>query len=141
MSFGYCVGDIVLGITIVNRAISALKETGGSSTEYQAVVRELSDLLQVLKYLESTHRAGSRHADVNFLNAVAAHAQKSAEDVQSFLESISKYESLRCGRQWYQKIPRKLQWNFADSKKINDFRCKLNAHLSLIQTLQDCQQV
>ena len=143
MSFGYSVGDIALGIKLIGTAIASLKESDGASSEYQGILRDLSDLQHILNFLQDARlQANTSNADVTLLNAVAARAQKLAQDVGIFLESIHKYgHSLGHDSDKHRHIPRKLQWGLIESKKLSTLRTNVSSQLNIINALQQSQHL
>lgn len=58
ISFGFSVSDFIAASQLIAGIISSLKESGGSRSEYQELVRELVILDRTLKHLDTLKGPG-----------------------------------------------------------------------------------
>ena len=136
MSFRYSLSDIALGVKIIGTAITALKEYGGASSEYQELQRDLTDLQHVLHFLQTLHGKPG-FGDLDTLNLIATRATASTARLDDFLRSIRKYESyLTRSSKWNNAISRKLQWALLESKKVKKLHTRVALDMRIINNLQ-----
>ncbi|XXG93972.1 hypothetical protein Hte_000222 [Hypoxylon texense] len=88
MSFGFSVGDFLAVGKLVTDIVSCLKDTGGSRTEYQDLVRELECLQAALIHLDKLTATKTPH-DLTAIKYTALSCRRPLED---FLARIRKYE-------------------------------------------------
>jgi hypothetical protein len=67
----------------------ALKETGGASSDYQEVARQLETLVSILQEVQSLK---ATKTDLHLINAIRGQAQLSQETLITFQQKINKYD-------------------------------------------------
>ncbi|KAK1731580.1 uncharacterized protein BDZ83DRAFT_725657 [Colletotrichum acutatum] len=134
MSFGWSTGDIIVALQLFNKVRIALKDSGGSRTEYQnaiAFIDELSTTLRTLDDIQTT----SPHPDL--LQDVCSHAKRLRIEVDLFLKTIQdEYgESLgpfsTSGKT--RILQNKIRYAISTSKNVQGLRVKIGPELSTLQ--------
>lgn len=93
MSFGFSAGDFISALELVGTVISALRSSGGSSSEYRALVSQLYTLETALLEVKRLELDEEQHAQVIALRQAAAQCQRA---IDAFWQKIKKYQpSLR----------------------------------------------
>ena len=89
MSFGFSVGDFLTAASLIQQAVSALRDSGGSAFQYRRLDLELYTLSRVLEqvdHLEASEGLGST------VEAIKATALTCQVPLREFLKSIRQYE-------------------------------------------------
>ena len=95
VGFGFSAGDVIAALDLVTTIVSALRESGGSSAEYQALVSQLYTLETALLRVKRLEIDESQYAEVIALRQAAAQCQTT---IDAFWKKIQKYQpSLREG--------------------------------------------
>ena len=137
--FGFSVGDCIAVCILIKDAIKALDDYGGSSTEYQEIIRELWALDRALLEVEMISRSHDATAEMNALN----HTVKILTDqckacIQEFLKGLKGHErSLSkngSGSKW-RDAKSKLGWAMLKKDDLARFRSQINGHSSAINIL------
>ena len=89
MSFGYSVSDCIAGANLTYRLIEALRETKGSSHEFQQAMTELGSLQQM--FLTVGQMRASPSLDIATINAASVIVLSSMELIGNFLERTKAY--------------------------------------------------
>ena len=84
MSFGFSAGDFIAASQLIAGIISSLKESGGSKSEYQGLVRHLANLDHTLKHLDTLK--GSR------VDSIKCAALPCRYQLDAFFQSIRPYD-------------------------------------------------
>lgn len=88
--FGFSAGDIAEAIKLIAKIAKALKESGGSATEYQDTMKSLGSQLLMLQHLEAIHSKIRDKAVASTLQVLALRAK---QPILEFMERTRKYES------------------------------------------------
>jgi hypothetical protein len=140
-SFGWSAGDIVAAIKVVATIISALKDAGGASRQYQQTVQDLEMLEIVLRHLENVKCNDPTFAQAN---AICARSQASQRALRDLLDGFQKFEkTLGSGAPtgWHRGAHRKVQWALFASKELNKLQASLGMQLQSTMFLLQCQQL
>ena len=133
--FGFSVGDFVAGIELTAKVIRALKESGGASSEYQQILRELESLEIILQHLSSLKATKENH---HYVNAFRGQAQSIQVLVQQFLDSITKYKS-SLGATAHRGVRhgsgKKIQWTLLRQPEVAKLRSTIEFQISILNLL------
>lgn len=134
-AFGFSVGDFVDGVELVRQVISSLKDSAGSSKEYQDLIHELYSLKRALlevKHLNIDETLGPQKT------ALEQAAIRCQDTISQFLLKIEKYQpSLRAGgsgSSWRDRL-RKIQWTLYRKEDVRWFRAQIQGHTSSIMMM------
>ncbi|KAM7219471.1 hypothetical protein V8F06_005205 [Rhypophila decipiens] len=89
MSFGFSVGDFIAVGGVIADIVSSLKDSTGSKSDYQELIRELNALDRALKGLEKLQLTASSPGTVDSIKCAALSCRVPLEQ---FLTKIKKYE-------------------------------------------------
>jgi hypothetical protein len=133
--FGFSPSDIVLFAQFTARVISALKEEGGSKTEYQHAVWCCEGLAVVLNEIKSLD---FRHVPDNFLQQLRQCSSDAENFARDFRKTIYRYEK-SLGQQSnhgrLRSAPKRVQWALMAADDLDKFRQSLAAKLDLVKVL------
>ncbi|KAF2489919.1 hypothetical protein BU16DRAFT_597520 [Lophium mytilinum] len=135
MSFGFSVGDVVTVGKLIADIISSLRDTGGSKSEYQEIVRELETLNSVLKHIDQLKPSGKRSESLDSIKYAALSCR---QPLEQFLGKIRKYENglgIWGKRGGIGLAKNKLQWTFGHKEEIHKLQSYLNVHVGTINIL------
>jgi hypothetical protein len=136
--FGFSVGDFISGIDALVTVIKAVRDVGGSSTQYQALASEFETLKTGLSSI-LLFDLEPQTSDV-YKNLCEAAA--SCEDcIESFIKRIAKYQPwLKPDTEGWKAVLRKIQWAFCKKKDVVEFKqqitqrlCTIQLHISAVQ--------
>jgi hypothetical protein len=130
---GYSVSDIISGIKWVAQLLSALKEKGGASSDYQQIIRDVNRLEYILQEIQKTPRTETNTSHFRFICSTASELKTTLEE---FVDSINKYDEA-LGPEWRRSewIPRKLQWQVVESPKVKALQSKIAFQFLIIEML------
>ncbi|KAI1759347.1 hypothetical protein GGR53DRAFT_150799 [Hypoxylon sp. FL1150] len=134
MSFGFSVGDFLAVGKLVTDIISSLKESGGSRTDYQDLVRELECLQAGLVHLDKFTGTGSS-PDLTAIKYTALSCRRPLED---FLAKIRKYEKslgIRSKGNPMKGVIDKIKFPLSHKEDIQKLQVYLSVHVSTINML------
>jgi len=139
--FGFSAGDIAMAIQVVVKVAQGLKNSGGSASEYQDIIKYLQSLLLTLQHLETLR---SKTKDESIAKAVEALASAAQKPMLEFMEDIRKYEvtlgqksssnSIRSGFH-------KTDWALRIAKKGVKLRANISAELESLHLLLGSQSL
>lgn len=134
MSFGFSVGDFLAVGKLVTDIVSCLKDSGGSRTDYQDLVRELECLQAVLIHLDKLIATGTPHD----LTAIKYAALSCGRPLEEFLARIRKYE--RSLGIWSKGNPikgviDKISFPLAHRDEVQRLQAYLSVHVGMINIL------
>jgi hypothetical protein len=135
VGFGFSAGDFIAALELVHTVINTLRDSGDSSTEYQALIRQLYTLESALIRVKHLELDDVQHAEVVALRQAAAQCQNT---INGFLEKVKKYQpSLRPGGSgrrvkdgWM-----KVKWALCKKEDVVGFKADLAAHTGSIELL------
>jgi hypothetical protein len=136
--FSFSVGDFISGIDALVTAIKAVRDVGGSSTQYQALASELETLQTGLSSI-TFFDLEPQSSDV-YMNLCEA-AASCEECIKSFVKTIAKYQIfLKPNSKGWKANLRKIDWAFCKEKDVVEFRqqvtqriCTIQLHISAVQ--------
>ncbi|KAI9679710.1 MAG: hypothetical protein M1822_007316 [Bathelium mastoideum] len=137
MSFGWSVGDCFAALNFLIQVFSSLKDSGGSQSEYQELLRELNGLKTALQHIDNLQATGDTLSPrLIELKSIALACRVPLEE---FVSKVKKYEkglgsesSKR--RRIVKDTTRKIQWlgMKADVHRLQHY---LNIHIGTINIL------
>jgi hypothetical protein len=131
MSFGWSVGDIALVTKTVVKVGKALRESGGSASEYQDAVNFLTSIEQMLRGLETLLL---EHPNLRWEAELKEQGNNIKAAIKSFTRKIEKYNSSLgegTNRSKARRMPREVQFALSDQVK------ELRAHVTQPQVVLD----
>lgn len=142
MSFGFSVGDFLAAASLIEQAVSALQESGGSGFQYQRLTLQLHALGKTLQEVDRLEYAEGLEPTVEAIKATALTCQL---PLKEFLNSIKKYDqSLGLGRSAGIMKDVALKVKFVASKKpeaVMKLRAEITTYLGSINLLLGLYQV
>jgi hypothetical protein len=133
--FEFSAGDFIAALKLVSTITSALRDSGGSSTEYKALICQLSTLKIVLEQVQELELDDTYHAEVVALRQAAAQCRRT---IDAFWEKIRKYQpnlgdegsgsAIKDG--WS-----KVKWAVCKKEDIARFKADLMGHTESIDLL------
>ncbi|KAI9692915.1 MAG: hypothetical protein M1822_004910 [Bathelium mastoideum] len=132
--FGISIGDFIALINVTVTIVNALKDSTGSTKEYQDVVRELESLSLALINVRDikTDRTELKAA----LTSVVSNCGRT---VQDFLNKIRRFEvslgTPGCSRRKFRDGLRKIQWALYSKDDIRSFQMELYSHTASLNIL------
>lgn len=137
--FGFSVGDLIAGISLIVTSIQAVQDGKGSSAQFQALTSELNSLRAGLGAIHELGLEQTAYKEHTAIQEAAAECQRCIED---FVRKVSKYQIfLRPGVDGWKASCRKIQWAFCNKKDVADFRDQLVQRSSAINMLMLSLQV
>lgn len=133
MSFGFSPGDIVIFTQFAAKAISSLREEGGSKSEFQLAERQCRAFLSVMDELQSLDLS---NLPDSFRNKLDEYSTNVHEFINDFRKTIERYERSMGESSEHGSIrsaPRKVQWAFMAADDLGKFRQSLAAQLDLVK--------
>jgi hypothetical protein len=130
MSFGFSVGDFVTATMLIKDIVVCLKDSGGSSSEYQELMLELDGLRQALTKIEHLQGSAEQMPAINSIKVAAPNCDFVLRD---FLQKLKKYQqSLEHGksRGWVIDSSKKVKWELTMKNDVQTLRGYLLAHTS-----------
>ncbi|KAI7968555.1 hypothetical protein EIK77_006574 [Talaromyces pinophilus] len=132
MSFGFSPGDITLFLGFATKVVKALKEAGGSKSEYCLAQRQCQDFLRAM---DNVQRLDLSNVSDSFRRQIEEYSTHTQEFVKDFKETIVKYEK-SMGKSSYRgfltSAPKKIQWAFSAADDLDKFRQSLSAQVNLV---------
>jgi len=130
---GVSAGDFIAAINLTKEVIAALRDSGGSSKEFQDVISELRALLIILHDVKDLELDVEQRRERAALRAQSALCQ---DIIYAFLDQIKKYyPCLRHGgssSSWKDGL-RRVQWALCEKKELVAFRMALTSHIQTIE--------
>ncbi|SRR6266536_947411 len=104
---GYSLNDIISGIRFIAKAISALRENGGASSDYQQILNDVDYLEYILQDIQ---KATLTQTNASHFGLIRDKASELETILRDFVSSTNKYTgALGHQSRWSNEIPRKLQ--------------------------------
>jgi hypothetical protein len=123
MSFGWSAGDIVAAVDTLITIGKALRESGGSASEFQDAVAFITGVGKTITGIQTIIQS---NPNLDWEPDLVEQATRLKKAVEDFRKKIDKYEpslGSRSTRRKIQKIPRAIQ--FALISDIKDLRTKV----------------
>ncbi|KAK1493164.1 hypothetical protein CTAM01_09572 [Colletotrichum tamarilloi] len=134
MSFGWSAGDIVAALQLLNKVRIALKDSGGSKTDYQDATSFLDELSTTLRTLDSI-QITSPHPEL--LQDISDHVERLRKEIDMFLKALQNDYGGSLGPFSTSSKPtmlqRKIQYGMSTSKRVQSLRAKIGPELSTLQ--------
>lgn len=133
MSFGFSPGDIALFLRFATTVFKALKEAGGSRSEYRFAQQQCQSFLIVM---DDVQRLDLSTVSDSFRSQIEEYSTHTREFVKDFKRAITKYEKSMgksSHRGFIASAPKKVQWAFSAADDLDKFRQSLFAQVNLIQ--------
>lgn len=142
MSFRFSVGDFLAAAGLIEQAVSALQEAGGSSFQYQRLSLQLHALGKALQEVDRLEYVEGLEPTVEAIKATALSCQL---PLQEFLNSVKKYDqSLGLGQSAGIMKDVVFKVKFVSTKKpeaVTKLRAEITAYLGSINLLLGLYQV
>jgi len=137
--FGFSVGDLIAGISLIITSIKAVQDGKGSSAQFQALASELRSLRAGLGAIHELDLEQTAYKEHTAIQEAAAECQLCIED---FVRKVSKYQIfLRPGVDGWKASCKRIQWAFCKKKDVADFRDQMAQRSSAINMLMLSLQV
>ncbi|KAF2263666.1 hypothetical protein CC78DRAFT_617451 [Lojkania enalia] len=130
--FGFSVGDIIAGTNLLITSINAIRDGGGSASEYQAVTATLRQVSTALEGLNEL-----RINDANHLRALEVAASQCGATIYQFVNKIGKYHvilSPDASVKSWKSVLRKIEWSLYSKEDVRRFQAQLQGDLLALQT-------
>ncbi|KAI1459628.1 hypothetical protein F4805DRAFT_419707 [Annulohypoxylon moriforme] len=134
MSFGFSVGDFLAVGKLATDIISSLKDSGGSRTEYQHLLRELECLQAALVHLDRLSETRNTHG-VATIKYTALSCRRPLEE---FLTKIRKYDGslgIQSKPNPIKGVVDKVKFPLAHKDEVQALQAYLNVHINTINIL------
>jgi hypothetical protein len=135
VGFGFSAGDFISALELVATVVDALRESGESSTEFRALVAQLTTLQTALESVNRLDIDDAQQGEVIALQQAAAQCQRT---IDAFWKKIEKYQPhLRTGgsgsrvRDGWMKI----KWAVLKKEDLVRFKMDLVGHTESIEML------
>ena len=132
--FGFSVGDLFLGLKLLQESIDAVNDSKGAAADFTALAKEITSLqdgLEAIEELQENHPFSLKQATA--LDRAISTCQESIEE---FLTSISKYQPhLKAKTSGLHSNYRKIKWTVCKKDDVAKFRAQLGRHASAITML------
>ncbi|EED12731.1 hypothetical protein TSTA_052530 [Talaromyces stipitatus ATCC 10500] len=133
MSFGFSPGDIALFLGFATKVVKALKEAGGSRSEYCHAQQQCEGFLMVM---DDVQRLDLSNVSDSFRSRIEEYSAHTQEFVKDFKRTIVKYEKSMgksSHRGFITSAPKKVQWAFSAADDLEKFRQSLSSQVNLVQ--------
>lgn len=135
VGFGFSTGDFIAALELVATVINALRDTGGSSSEFQELLSQLYTLQTALLAVQSVELDDVQHAELAALRQAAAQCQRT---IDAFWEKIQSYApSLKTGGSGSRAKDawKKIKWAVCRKEDVLRFKADLVGHTESIEML------
>lgn len=139
MSFGFSAGDFISALELVSTVISALRSSGGSSTEYCALISQLNTLQNALLQVKQIELNDEQYAQIIALRQAAAQCQRA---IDAFWHTIKKYHPCLRTEGSGDKVGSKMKdrwmkvrWALCKKEDLARFKMDLVSHTQSIEVL------
>ncbi|QKX58594.1 uncharacterized protein TRUGW13939_05719 [Talaromyces rugulosus] len=132
MSFGFSPGDIALFLGFAIKVRNALKEEGGSKSEYRLAQQQCQEFLDVM---DDVKRLDLSEVPGSFRDEIEKYSTDTREFVNDFKRTICKYEKSMgksSHRGFLTSAPKKVQWVFSAADDLEKFKRSLSAQVNLV---------
>lgn len=129
MAVSISVGDFIAIAQLISGIVSTLKRSASAPTEYQELVRELSELQKALHEIEHLEVHASHQPAANAIKCAALNCQTVLEEFNS---KLSKYEgpfSHDNASARFKAVGKKLRWEFRMTDEVTKLRVYIAAHV------------
>ena len=141
MSFGFSAGDFVAALQLVGRAINALRESGGSGSEYRELVNELYSLELALLRVKQLELEEEQRSEYTALRQTAAQCQQTIDAFWTKAQRYQKHMRIDGTDSTLKSGWKKLKWAMCKSEDVVRFKHDIAAHTQSIQILLSSLQM
>ena len=131
--FGWSLSDVVLITGLTTKVVAALKEDGGSKTEYQTAIRSCEDLQKLLTELVNL----DVHAlDQDLLEQLKTHAEWPRDLLSNYVTKLRKYErslGSNATKGCQHGVWKKAKWALSTAKDLEHFRATVASLLDTVK--------
>jgi hypothetical protein len=142
MSFSWSAGDIVAALKLLQQIGTALKDSGGASSEFQDTLSFLQALSQTLQHLNSIPLTPLDQGVAENLRQQCEHIRV---PLQAFLEDAKRRFELALGVKTTKNriftAPRKIQWALSMSKKVKQLQERVAVPMAAVGLIMSHQVV
>lgn len=133
--FGFSVGDLIAGLTVIRTAIGAVNSSRGASADFEALIDEIDSLTLALESLEELCPDGYMSTkQQQAIDRVVLSCKKCIDDFRGRV--TKKYEAhLQPGRTGWSSGLRKVKWVLCEKEDVANFQRRITTHTSSINTL------
>ena len=137
-AFGFSAGDFVSAISLLNTVRKALRDSGGSQDELQAVLQDLHQVEVNLKYLHEGE--WGKGSDLSHVNAVRGVALSTSEPLIRLLDELRvAQKTMSCERHnlknHLKSNAKRGQWAVLLKDEVSRFRQSIMANLMALNLL------
>ncbi|PMD30058.1 hypothetical protein L207DRAFT_503230 [Hyaloscypha variabilis F] len=127
MSLGFSLKDFLTVANLISTITGSLKNSGGSTSDYQELVRELNLLQRVLSDIEHLTGLPSELPSINAIKCAALNCQYVLDE---FAGKLQKYEKAlgKAGEKIKDSV-KKLEWEIFMKEDVRDLRAYLTSHV------------
>lgn len=133
------VGDIISVSLLVKELVKCLDESRGSSTEYQAVIRELWSLDHALLEVELLLRSCKQSVELSGLSETANRCvEQCRRCIRDFRDKVKRYQGALGGGGTGNPIrdtTAKIRWRVSEKEDLAKFRAEVTACCSSLNML------
>ncbi|KAI1136976.1 hypothetical protein F5Y05DRAFT_414698 [Hypoxylon sp. FL0543] len=134
MSFGFSAGDFIAVGKLVAGIVSSLRDSGGSRTDYQHLIRELECLQATLIHLDKLAETGTSQD----LAAIKYAALSCRRPLEEFIARIRKYDKslgTQPGSNVVKRVIDKIKYPLAHKNEVQKLQAYLSVHIGTINIL------
>ena len=138
MSFGYGVGDVIAVATLVTKIARSLRETTGSSQDFQNLVLRFDTFGQLLNTVQQIK---SGQLPQSAVSAICTHVANSKPLLRKFDETTERYKRSLSGAGSGKRLQdswRKIGWGLYKRQEILELSDGLAKEIDAIQLLLSC---
>jgi hypothetical protein len=136
-AFGFSVGDFIRAIELIATAVKSLKECGGASDDYQAVVAELGSLRAIFEKLKSSVPSSSGPSN-SYNASISAHTTLALESLDRFLQDVTRFNAdlgPEASKGFQHGPRRKIQWAASYANKVERLRVAIGTQLQTLNMI------
>jgi hypothetical protein len=141
MSFGFSAGDFIAALSLVGTVISAIRETGGSKSEYQELVHELYSLETALLRVKQLELEEEQRSEYLSLRYAAAQCQQTIDGFWKKTQKYQKHLKNEGSGSHTKDCWMKIKWNLCKKDDIVSFKGDVTAHVQSIHILLTALQM
>ncbi|CZR51409.1 uncharacterized protein PAC_01284 [Phialocephala subalpina] len=133
MSFGWSAGDIVAALKLLYQISSAVRDSGGASSDFQDILSFLQTLSQTLQHLNALQ---ATYLDPAFADHLRQQCNHIRVPLTNFLDDVGRKFGPALGTNSRRKrvfaVPRMIQWTVSDSKKTKRLQDRIAVPMSAV---------
>ncbi|CZR69364.1 uncharacterized protein PAC_19264 [Phialocephala subalpina] len=133
MSFGWSAGDIVAALKLLHQISSAVRDSGGASSEFQDTLSFLYTLSRTLQHLNALQ---ATPLDPDLANNLQEQCDHIRVPLTAFLDDVGRRFgpalSMNSRRKRIFAVPRMIQWTVSDSKKTKGLKDRIAVPMAAV---------